>query len=72
MGVLNSFCRGVGNSPIKKIALGFCPGGWSGLELTDTYVALMAEAYQPDSPSPTGAKLSSSIFNASAGLLHHP
>ena len=31
------FCPGVGNSPIKKIAKGFCPGGgWSGLELTDT------------------------------------
>ena len=26
------FAWGVGNSPIKKIA----PGGWSGLELTDT------------------------------------
>ena len=26
----------VRNSPIKKIARGFCPGGWSGLELTDT------------------------------------
>ena len=38
MGALNSFfARGVGNSPIKKIARGFCPGdGWSGLELTDT------------------------------------
>ena len=33
VGVLNSFfARGVGNSPIKKIAR----GGWSGLELTDT------------------------------------
>ena len=32
------FCPGVGNSPIKKIARGFCPGGWSGLELTDTQV----------------------------------
>ena len=30
------FARGVGNSPIKKIAPGVCPGGWSGLELTDT------------------------------------
>ena len=32
------FAQGVGNSPIKKIALGFCPGGggWSGLKLTDT------------------------------------
>ena len=38
MGVLNSFfARGMENSPIKKIARGFCPGGgWSGLELTDT------------------------------------
>ena len=37
MGVLNSFfARGVGNSPIKKIALGGGGGGWSGLELTDT------------------------------------
>ena len=37
MGVLNSFfARGVGNSPIKKFVRGFCPGGWSGLELTDT------------------------------------
>ena len=26
------FCPGVGNLPIKKN----CPGGWSGLELTDT------------------------------------
>ena len=37
--VLNSlFALGVGNSPIKKIARGFCPGGGgrSGLELTDT------------------------------------
>ena len=34
---LNSFCAGVGNSPIKKISWGFCRGGgWSGLELTDT------------------------------------
>ena len=33
MGVLNTFfVRGVGNSPIKKIARGFCRG----LELTDT------------------------------------
>ena len=32
--VLNSlFACGVGNSPIKKIALG---GGWSGLKLADT------------------------------------
>ena len=30
------FARGMGNSPIKKIAREFCPGGWSGLELTDT------------------------------------
>ena len=30
------FCAGAGNSPIKKIARGFCPGEWSGLELTDT------------------------------------
>ena len=38
MGVLNSFfARDVGNSPIKKVARGFCPGGWSGLELTDTF-----------------------------------
>ena len=37
VGGLNSFLPGgVGNSPIKKIAPGFCPGGWSGLELTDT------------------------------------
>ena len=40
MGVLNCFLpEVVGNSPIKKIARGFCPGGggeWSGLELTDT------------------------------------
>ena len=38
MGVLNSFfAQGVGNSPIKKTAQGFRPGGgWSGLELTDT------------------------------------
>ena len=35
-GLLNSFCPGVGNSPVKKIAWGFAPGGWSGLELTDT------------------------------------
>ena len=28
MGILNSFfARGVGNSPIKKIAKGLCPGG---------------------------------------------
>ena len=32
-----SFCPGVGNMPIKKIAWEFCQGGrWSGLELTDT------------------------------------
>ena len=45
MWVLNSFfCLGgggggggVGNSPIKKIVQGICPGGWSGLELTYTY-----------------------------------
>ena len=38
MGSLDSFfARGVENSPIKKIARGFCPGdGWSGLGLTDT------------------------------------
>ena len=38
MGVLKSFLPGggMGNSPIKKIVWGFCPGGWSGLELTDT------------------------------------
>ena len=31
MGVLNSFLAwGVGNSPIKKIAQGFCPGGEDG------------------------------------------
>ena len=30
------FCPGVENLPIKKIAMGFFPGGWSGLELTDT------------------------------------
>ena len=30
------FLPGGGNSPIKKIAQGFCPGGWSGLELIDT------------------------------------
>ena len=36
---MNSFFAwGVGNSPIKKIARGFCPGGWSGLELTDTLI----------------------------------
>ena len=36
--MLNSFLpRGwVGNSPIKKIALRFCPGG---LELTDTLIS---------------------------------
>ena len=35
------FCSGVGNSPIKKIAQGFCPGGgWSRLELTDTLIIL--------------------------------
>ena len=37
------FARGVGNSPIKKIARGFCRGGgeWSGLELTDTLCYLL-------------------------------
>ena len=30
-----SLCPGVGNSPFQKIAGGL-PGGWSGLELTDT------------------------------------
>ena len=31
MGVLKSFhARGVGNSSIKKIARGFCPGGVDG------------------------------------------
>ena len=37
VGVLNSFCPGVGNSPIKKNCPGVLPGGggWSGLELTD-------------------------------------
>ena len=35
MGVGTLFCPGVGNSPIKKIAWAL-PGGWSGLELTDT------------------------------------
>ena len=31
-----SFCRGVENSPIKKLPGGFAEGGWPGLELTDT------------------------------------
>ena len=36
-GVLNFFfARGWGIRPSKKIARGFCPGGWSGLELSDT------------------------------------
>ena len=36
VGILNFFfAQGVGNSPIKEIDWGFCPGGWSGLELTD-------------------------------------
>ena len=35
MGVLNSFLPGRGEFAIKKLP-GFCPGGWSGLELTDT------------------------------------
>ena len=30
------FCLRVGNSPIKKNCPGALPGGWSGLELTDT------------------------------------
>ena len=37
VGVSNSFfARGVGNSPLKKLPVGFARGGWSGLELTDT------------------------------------
>ena len=36
VGVLNSFCPGVGNLPIKKLPVFFPGGGWSGLELTDT------------------------------------
>ena len=28
--------RGVENSPSQKISPEVCPGGWSGLELTDT------------------------------------
>ena len=43
MGVLNSFfARGVGKSPIKKIAWG---GGWSGLELTDTLDAIRVRIF---------------------------
>ena len=40
VGVFELFTGGwVGNSPIEKIARGFCrEGGWSGLELTDTLV----------------------------------
>ena len=33
-----SFCPRGGEFAIKKIARGFCRGGWSGLELTDTLV----------------------------------
>ena len=34
MGALNSFfARGVENSPIKKVAQGFCPGGGGGQAL---------------------------------------
>ena len=36
MGILNPFCPGVGNSPIKRMLGGFARGVWSGLELTDT------------------------------------
>ena len=37
VGVSHFFCaRRVGNSPFQKIPQGFCLGGWSGLELTDT------------------------------------
>ena len=36
VGGFELFFPGVGNLPIKRIARGFCPGGWSGLELTDT------------------------------------
>ena len=35
-GVLNFFCPGGGEFPIKKLPGGFAQGGWSGLELTDT------------------------------------
>ena len=30
------FAWGWGIRPSKKLPEGFCPGGWSGLELTDT------------------------------------
>ena len=38
MGVLNSFLPGGGEFVHQKIARGFLPGGWSGLELTDTLI----------------------------------
>ena len=30
------FCPGGGEFAHQKVARGFCPGGWSGLELTDS------------------------------------
>ena len=37
VGVLHFLCaRRVENSPFHKKSPGVCPGGWSGLELTDT------------------------------------
>ena len=55
------FVRGVGNSPIKRIAWGFCLGGWSGLELTDTLLHTQTNNLSSHSPSPLAGDVGDSL-----------